>query len=248
MDLSGRVAIVTGAGKEIGRAVGLRFARHGARVAVMDLDFPAAKEVVKEIEAGKGKALAIEGNVANSEDVHAAVAATLDHLQGLDILVNNAGIAGRAAPLGEVSEKEWDEILAVDLKSVFLFSKAVLPTMMAQKRGAIVNVSSVSGKEGNPNMIPYSSAKAAVICFTKALAKELVGSNIRVNCVTPAVIETTILETLTREQIQYMTQRIPLGRMGRPEEVAAVIHFLVSDDASFVTAQCYDVSGGRSTY
>ena len=148
----------------------------------------------------------------------------------------------------EIEEAEWDHIITVDLKSVYLCCRAVLPHMIERGYGKIVNVASVAGKEGNPGLVPYSTAKAGVIGLTKALAKEVVTKGIYVNAVAPAVIETPILKTLTEQQISYMTSRIPMGRVGRPEEVAAVIHFLASDDSSFVTAQCYDVSGGRSTY
>jgi NAD(P)-dependent dehydrogenase (short-subunit alcohol dehydrogenase family) len=163
-------------------------------------------------------------------------------------LINNAGIAGPVGPLEQVSDEDWEAVMAVDLKSVYLCCQAVLPGMKARRYGRIVNVASIAGKEGNPNMVPYSTAKAAVIGLTKALAKEVAGHGIYVNAISPAVIETPMLETVTPEQVQYMVQRIPMGRTGRPEEVAALICWLASDEASFTTGQCVDISGGRATY
>jgi 3-oxoacyl-[acyl-carrier protein] reductase len=166
----------------------------------------------------------------------------------VDILVNNAGIAGPTGPLEHVTDADWDEVMRVDLRSVFLGCRAVLPGMKARRYGRIVNVASIAGKEGNPNAVPYSTAKAAVIGLTKALAKEVAPLGIYVNAVAPAVIDTPILEQVPQSHIDYMVQKIPLGRMGRPEEVAALIAWLASDEASFTTGQCVDISGGRATY
>ena len=162
--------------------------------------------------------------------------------------MNNAGIAGRAAPLDEVTDRDWDDMMRIDLKSVYLCCQAVLSGMKARRSGHIINVASIAGKEGNPNMVPYSTAKAGVIGLTKAFAKEVAQLGIYVNAIAPAVIDTPILQQLTPQQVQYMVQRIPLGRVGQPREVAALIAWLASDECSFTTGQCLDISGGRATY
>ncbi|MBI4165330.1 MAG: SDR family oxidoreductase [Acidobacteria bacterium] len=248
MNLTDRVAIVTGAGQGIGEAIALRLARAGANIAVVDLNLEYAQKSAARVRETGRKSLAVRCDVSKSADVNAMRDAVLAEFGRIDILVNNAGIAGKNVPMIEIDEAEWDHIITVDLKSVYLCCRAVLPHMIERGYGKIVNVASIAGKEGNPGLVPYSTAKAGVIGLTKALAKEVVTKGVYVNAVAPAVIETPILKTLTEQQISYMTSRIPMGRVGKPEEVAAVIHFLVSDDSSFVTAQCYDVSGGRATY
>jgi 2-dehydro-3-deoxy-L-rhamnonate dehydrogenase (NAD+) len=243
-----KVGIVTGAARGIGRATAERFARAGMAVAVVDLDLPLAEQVASGLRAAGHEAIAVQVDVSKRASVEAMVGRVLLEWERLDVLVNNAGIAGRAAPLTEVTDDDWDTMMAIDLKSVYLCCQAALRPMLQRGSGTIVNVASIAGKDGNPNMVPYSTAKAGVIALTKSLGKEVAQQGIRVNAVAPAVIETEILKQLTADQVEYMRSRVPMGRFGRPEEVAEVILFLASDASSFVTGQCYDVSGGRATY
>jgi 3-oxoacyl-[acyl-carrier protein] reductase len=239
-DLAGQTAIVTGAATGIGEAIARRLARAGATVVIADLDAEGARNVASSIE----NAIALPVDVTNFSSVTKA----FDQVKRIDILVNNAGIGGKAAPLWEQTDEDWQHIIAINQTGVFYCCKAVIGRMREATYGRIVNIASIAGKEGNPNMTGYSATKAAVIGFTKSLAKEVATEGICVNAVAPAVVHTKILDQLTPQQVDYMTQRIPMRRVGKPEEIAAVVHFLSSPDCSFVTGQCYDASGGRATY
>lgn len=244
-ELTDQTAIVTGAATGIGEAIAERLSLSGATVAIVDLNLREAEAVAARL--GRG-AFAVHADVSSAESVTKAVAQVLERTGRIDILVNNAGIAGPAAPLWEQTDEAWEKAIAVNLSGVFYFCRAVLPHMRSRKYGRVVNIASIAGKEGNPRMVPYSATKAGVIGLTKSLGKEVATEGICVNAVSPAVVQTRILDQLTPAQISYMTDRIPMGRTGKPSEIAAVVHFLASPDCSFVTAQCYDVSGGRATY
>ncbi|MGH9656979.1 MAG: SDR family NAD(P)-dependent oxidoreductase [Bryobacteraceae bacterium] len=243
-ELTGQTAIVTGAATGIGEAIARRLAEAGATVAVADLDLDGAHAVAASI-AGS---FAVAIDITRADSAAAAVAQALERTGRIDVLVNNAGIAGRAAPLWEQTDEDWQRVVAVNLTGVFHCCRAVIGAMRERRYGRIVNIASIAGKEGNPNMTGYSATKAGVIGFTKSLAKEVALDGICVNSVTPAVVRTRILDQLTPAQIDYMTERIPMRRTGTPGEIAAVVHFLASPDCSFVTGQCYDASGGRATY
>jgi 3-oxoacyl-[acyl-carrier protein] reductase len=244
-DLTGQTAIVTGAATGIGEAIAHRLAAAGATVAIADLDAKGAEAVARSIG---GKAFALPVDITDPASVQKSVETVLARTGRIDVLVNNAGIGGKAAPLWEQTLDDWRRVIDINMTGVFNFCKAVVVPMRERKYGRIVNIASIAGKEGNPNMTGYSATKAAVIGFTKSLGKEVATEGICVNAVSPAVVRTKILEQLTQEQIDYMTARIPMRRTGTVDEIAAVVHFLASPDCSFVTAQCYDASGGRATY
>ena len=245
MRFEGRTAMVTGAARGIGAAIAKRLASEGAKVVIADIDGDTASDTARKIgERAKAQRLDVT-SVTSWED---AVGGAVAEWGRLDILVNNAGIAGRSAPAWELAVEEWQQVIDIDLTGVYLGCRTVLPGMIEHGYGRIVNIASIAGKEGNPNAVPYSAAKAGVIGLTKAVAKEVATKGVIVNCITPAVIETEILQQVSQEHINYMTSRIPMGRVGQPEEVAALASFLASDEVSFSTGATFDLSDGRATY
>ena len=234
---SERVALVTGAASGIGAAVARRLIREGASVASLDLRTEAQEDV-----------LAIAGDVSRSADVGAAVARVEKELGRIDVLVCSAGVPGDSLRTVEVPDEEWRRVMGINADGVFYCNRAVLPGMVERGYGRIVNVGSIAGKEGNPMAGAYSASKAAVIGLTKAIGKDVARTGVLVNCVAPAVIETPILEGISQEHIDYMVERIPMGRVGEPEEVAALVCWLASEECSFSTGATYDISGGRAVY
>jgi 2-dehydro-3-deoxy-L-rhamnonate dehydrogenase (NAD+) len=243
--VSERVAIVTGAARGIGLAVAARLIVDGVVVAAVDRD---EERLRTEVQRLGERAVAVATDVTDGDAADGTVADVLRRFGRIDVLVNNAGIGGRAAATWEQTDADWEKVIAVNLTAVFVWTRAVLPAMRERRYGRIVNVASIAGKEGNPNAVPYAASKAGVIGLTKAVAKEVATEGILVNCVTPAVIRTEILEQLSEEFVEYMLSRIPMGRPGEPEEVAELIAWLASERCSFSTGAVFDVSGGRATY
>jgi 2-dehydro-3-deoxy-L-rhamnonate dehydrogenase (NAD+) len=233
----GRVAFVTGAASGIGAATAARLLREGAKVAAFDLRAP-------DIDG----ALAVSGDVSASADVAAAVVAATAELGPIDILVCSAGISGNSLRTQDVGDEEWKRVMAINADGVFWCNRAVAPGMAERGYGRIVNIASIAGKEGNPMAAAYSASKAAVIALTKAVGKDLAHTGVIVNCIAPAVIETAMLADMTQEHVDYMVEKIPMGRMGKPEEVAALACWLSSEECSFSTGATYDISGGRAVY
>jgi NAD(P)-dependent dehydrogenase (short-subunit alcohol dehydrogenase family) len=241
----GQVVLITGGASGIGHATASRFLAEGASVGLIDIN-PEVDNIARSLEPER--AMGAVADAADPDAVGQAISAAGARLGPANVLVNGAGIAGRSAAAWDVSDEEWDDMMRITLRSVFVCTRAVIDTMRQRGAGRIINIASVAGKEGNPNASPYSAAKAAVIAFTKAVAKEVAREGIYVNAVAPGLIETPMNRQVSEEHLSYMLERIPIGRIGQPEEVAAMIAFLASEDLTFTTGQVFDVSGGRATY
>src|SRR6516164_3518734 len=247
IDLAGRLAVVTGGAQGIGRAITERLLLSGAAVAVWDRALDLAKQTCAEL-SGRGRVIPIECDIRSLPAVESARDATIKAFGRLDVLINNAGIAGPNTTTWDYPVKAWDEVLDINLTGTFNCCRAVVPIMIAQNYGRIVNVASIAGKEGNPNASAYSASKAGVIALTKSLGKETANTNIAVNCITPAAARTKIFEQMTQEHIDFMLSRIPRKRFLEVDEVAAMVAWLVSEENSFTTGAVFDLSGGRATY
>ncbi len=251
IDLQNRSAVVTGGVRGIGFAICQRLRASGANVSIWDRDADALPEAAEKLrsEPGEGVVETETVELTTSDSVAAATASTLKKFGGrIDILVNNAGIAGLTRPTWEIPPEEWRKVIEIDLVGPYLTCHHIVPSMIENGGGKIVNMASVAGKEGNPNASHYSAAKAGVLALTKSLGKELADKGVIVNCITPAVIETDIFKQMTQEHIDYMLSKIPMNRFGKVEEAAAMVAWLSSDDCSFSTGAVFDLSGGRATY
>ncbi len=245
IDLANRCAVVTGGAQGFGRAITERFVASGAKVAIWDHDIAFAEKTAKEIGQG---VIAVQVDVSNLAAVEAARDTTLKAFDTIDILVNNAGIAGINKTVWDTDYEEWRKVLRINLDGPFICCKAIVPTMLKQGYGRIVNIASIAGKEGNPNAAHYSASKAGVIALTKSLGKELAAHDIAVNAVTPAAAKTAIFDQMTQQHIDFMLAKIPKGRFVLVEELAAMVAWLSSSDCAFSTGAVFDISGGRATY
>ena len=248
MDLKGCTAVVTGGATGIGLAVADRLARSGARVALWDLDGAAAGRGAAGLPAVGDGHLGVGVDVADEAGVDKAMADTVARFGRLDVLVCSAGITGPNTTLADYDFADWKRVYDVNVHGVFLCNRAAVHQMTKNDYGRIVNIASIAGKDGNPNASAYSSSKAAVIGLTKSLGKELARTGIRVNCVTPAAVRTAIFDQMTQQHIDFMLSKIPMGRFGLVEEIAAMITWLSSEECSFSTGAVFDLSGGRAVY
>jgi NAD(P)-dependent dehydrogenase (short-subunit alcohol dehydrogenase family) len=245
LDFDGRHAIVTGGATGLGYAIADRLIASGGSVTLWDRDGAAARRAAAALGP---KANAVEVDVAVHGSVRQAVQTTVQHAQRIDALVNSAGITGPNATVWDYPLDAWRQVIDVNLNGLFHCCREVVPLMRAAGYGRIVNIASVAGKDGNPNASAYSASKAAVIALTKSMGKELADTGVRVNCVTPAAVKTAIFEQMSEQHIQFMLSKIPMGRFGTPDEVAALVAWLCTEECSFSTGAVFDLSGGRSTY
>jgi NAD(P)-dependent dehydrogenase (short-subunit alcohol dehydrogenase family) len=246
INLNGRHAVVTGGARGIGYACAERILASGGRVALWDRDADALAYAAAKLKAHDVKTVTVD--ITDDASVQSAARKTQSETGRVDILINNAGISGPNKTTWEYQPAEWREVIDIDLTGAYLCARALVPQMIANKYGRIVNVASVAGKEGNPNAPAYSAAKAGLIALTKSMGKELADKGVTVNCVTPAAARTDIFTQMTEQHIAYMLSKIPMGRFVEPSEIAALVAWLCSEECSFSTGAVFDLSGGRATY
>jgi 2-dehydro-3-deoxy-L-rhamnonate dehydrogenase (NAD+) len=245
LDFMGRHGVVTGGATGLGYAIAARLIASGGSVTIWDRDLAGAQRAAQVLGA---QANAVEVDVAAHASVQQAVAATLARTQRIDALVNSAGITGPNTKLWDYPVDAWRQVMDVNLTGLFMCCREIVPVMRAANYGRIVNIASVAGKDGNPNASAYSASKAAVMALTKSLGKELADTGVRVNCVTPAAVKTAIFDQMSEEHINFMLSKIPMGRFGTPEEIAAMVGWLCTEECSFSTGAVFDLSGGRASY
>lgn len=245
LDLASRHAVITGGAAGLGLAIAQRLLASGASVTLWDLDSAALARAASQLGAGV-RTVAVD--VSDHASVVRAVLQTVAHTPVVDVLVNSAGVTGPNVKVWDYPPEAWQQVMQVNLNGLFHCCREIVPLMRARNYGRIVNIASVAGKDGNPNASAYSASKAAVIALTKSLGKELADTGVRINCVTPAAVKTAIFDQMSPEHIAFMLSKIPMGRFGTPEEVAAMVGWLCTEECSFSTGAVFDLSGGRSTY
>ena len=245
---SNQVAIITGGATGIGYSVAKRLGEEGSKLVIVDIDADTGKQTVAEFNASGMNAVLVIGDVSDEKVAENAVAQAEENWDRLDVLINNAGITGDPGSIWELPVSEMDRVYRTNLRATYLFCQKAIPLMLKNDYGRIVNIASIAGKEGNPKMVPYSSTKAAVIGLTKSVGKELSDTGIRVNCVTPVVARTAMLDQTSPEVVDYMLSKIPLGRLVELSEIASLVTWVASEECSFTTAGVFDISGGRATY
>jgi len=250
MKLDGKIALITGAGSGIGRAIAILFAKEGAKVSIVDIDSSGGQETVKMIKQNGGTAEFVNADVTKTSDVKQAIRTTINAYTRLDILLNNAGTVHRFTLIEEIDEELWDKILAVNMKGIFLGCKYAVPIMKKQGEGIIINIASIAGVSPRLGMSAYAASKGGAIVLTKALAIELARYNVRVNCISPAVTDTPMFHKLAgdrdlEEVKKAFIANYPLGRLGKPKDIAYAALYLASDEASFITGINLEVDGGR---
>ena len=245
---SNQVSIITGGATGIGYSIAKRLGSEGSHLVIVDQDVELGKQTVAEFNTSGMSAVLVIGDVSDENVAQVAVTKAEENWGRLDVLINNAGITGDPGSIWELPVSEMDRVYRTNLRATYLFCQKSIPVMLKNDYGRIVNIASISGKEGNPKMVPYSATKAAVIGLTKSVGKELCDTGIRVNCVTPAIAHTKMMEQTSPEVVNYMLSKIPLGRPVELSEIASLVSWVASEECSFTTAGVFDISGGRATY